>query len=322
MPSQLEQLRQYTSVVVDSGDFNSYAKFKDFVQDGTTNPSLLYAASKMGEYQHLMDNAVEYGKKKGNSLEEKVSWAIDRLSVEFGVEILKLVPGRVSTELDARLSFDTDATILRARRLAEIYREVGIDPEKRIYFKIASTWEGIQAARVLEEEGLHCNLTLIFSLAQAVACAEAKVSLVSPFVGRILDFWKKETGKTYSGKEDPGVVSVTQIYNYYKKHGYKTLILGASFRNKDEILCLSGCDCLTISPKFIQELHECDEPIQRCLSPEAAKSADLPTLKVDEKNFRWEHNKDLCASYKLAEGINLFARDTEMLEELVRAKMS
>lgn len=225
---------------------------------------------------------------------------MDKLAVTFGVEILKLVPGRVSTEIDARLSFDTAATVAKARQLAELYREVGIEPKERVYFKVASTWEGIKAAELLEKEGLRTNLTLLFSFCQAVACAEAGVALISPFVGRILDYWKKETGKEYTSEDDPGVVSVSSIYNYYKKYGYKTIVMGASFRNKGEILALTGCDYLTIAPKLLTELSASNDPVPVKLSAETAAALDIPRVHYDEKSFRWAFNEDPCAVTKLA----------------------
>lgn len=254
----------------------------------------------MPEYKALVDSAIEWAKQRSDKLEEQVIHAMDKLAVTFGVEILKMVPGRVSTEIDARLSFDTEATIAKARHLTELYREVGIDAKERVYFKVASTWEGIKAAETLEKEGLHTNLTLLFNFAQAVACAEAGVTLISPFVGRILDYWKKETGKDYTPEEDPGVLSVTSIYNYFKKYGYKTIVMGASFRSKGEILALAGCDYLTISPKLLKELSDSNETVNVKLSAEKAASLDIPRVSYDEKSFRWEFNEDPCAVTKLA----------------------
>jgi transaldolase len=254
----------------------------------------------MPDYKELVDSAIGWAKKQSDKLEAQVEHAMDKLAITFGVEILKLVPGRVSTEIDARLSFDTEATIAKARHLASLYREVGIEPKDRVYFKVASTWEGIKAAEQLEKEGLRTNLTLLFSFAQAVACAEANITLISPFVGRILDYWKKETGKEYTAEEDPGVVSVTAIYNYYKKYGYKTIVMGASFRNKGEILALTGCDYLTIAPKLLSELQASNDPVQVRLSAEKATSLDIPRVSYDEKSFRWALNEDPCAVTKLA----------------------
>jgi transaldolase len=320
--SQLEQLRKYTTVVADSGDFKSYSALKGQIQDGTTNPSLLLQAASLPDYKDLVDSSIAWAKGKSDKLEEQVTHAMDKLAVTFGVEILKLVPGRVSTEIDARLSFDTQATIEKARYLAGLYREVGIEPKDRVYFKVASTWEGIKAAETLEKEGLRTNLTLLFSFAQAVACAEAGITLISPFVGRILDFWKKETGKEYTAQDDPGVLSVTDIYNYYKKYGYKTIVMGASFRNKGEILALTGCDYLTIAPKLLTELSSSNDPVTVALSAEKAASLDIPRVSFDEKSFRWALNEDPCAVYKLAEGIRLFAKDSIKLEEVIKGKLS
>lgn len=254
----------------------------------------------MSEYKHIVDSAIEFAKSRAKTVDEQVVLAMDKLAVNFGVEILKLVPGRVSTEIDARLSFDTAATTAKARHLAELYREAGINAKERVYFKVASTWEGIKAAEVLEKEGFRTNLTLLFSFAQAVACAEANITLISPFVGRILDYWKKETGKEYESHEDPGVLSVTSIYNYYKKFGYKTIVMGASFRNKGEILELAGCDYLTISPKLLKELSESNEPVPVKLTPTKATSLDLEKVSYDEKAFRYAFNEDACAVTKLA----------------------
>jgi transaldolase len=313
-------LKEVTVVVADSGDFSAFAEIKP--QDATTNPSLILQAAPMPQYEKLMKEALDYAKAKGKTLDEQVPIAMDKLAVTFGKEILKIIPGRVSTELDARLSYDTKACIDKAKALYKLYEEVGIDPSKRVLFKIASTWEGIKAAESLEKEGIHCNLTLLFSFAQAVACAEAGITLISPFVGRILDFWKKEKGIDYKSSEDPGVLSVTQIYNYYKKFGYKTIVMGASFRSKEEVLELAGCDFLTVSPKLLQELAHSNEPITRKLDAEKAKTLDLKQVHFDEKGFRWAHGTDPCGTSKLAEGIVKFAEDTEKLEKLIRAKLS
>lgn len=254
----------------------------------------------MPEYKSLVDSALEFAKSRAKTTDEQVLLAMDKLAVTFGVEILKLVPGRVSTEIDARLSFDTSATIAKARQLAELYKEVGIDAKARVYFKVASTWEGIKAAEILEKEGFKTNLTLLFSFAQAVACAEANITLISPFVGRILDYWKKETGKEYTAQEDPGVVSVTQIYNYYKKFGYKTIVMGASFRSKGEILELAGCDYLTIAPKLLKELSESTEAVPVKLTLKGAEESFTSKVSYDEKEFRFAFNEDPCAVNKLA----------------------
>ncbi|KAI8816257.1 uncharacterized protein EV422DRAFT_546781 [Fimicolochytrium jonesii] len=321
MSTALDYLKKYTTVVADTGDVESIAKYKP--QDATTNPSLILAATQQPQYAHLIDNAISYAKQHGGSdLDAQVSLAFDKLLVNFGVEILKHVPGRVSTEVDARLSFDTQGTIAKAKQLIALYKEAGVD-KSRVLIKIASTWEGIQAARVLEQEhDIHCNLTLLFSFAQAVACAEAGVTLISPFVGRILDWHKKATGKTYTGAEDPGVQSVTQIYNYYKKHGYKTIVMGASFRNTSEIEELTGCDFLTISPTLLAELQNSDKKLEPKLNKDNAKSLDLPKIHLDEKTFRWEHNEDAMATEKLAEGIRKFNEDGTKLTKNLRGKLS
>jgi len=252
MANSLEELKKFTTVVADTGDFQLIHKYKP--QDSTTNPSLIYAASQLAPYKHLVEEAISYGKSKGKTHQEQVELSMDKLSVNFGAEILKIIPGRVSTEIDARLSFDTDANIKRARQIIGLYKEVGIDKE-RILIKIASTWEGIQAAKELEKEGIHCNLTLLFSLVQAASCAEANITLISPFAGRITDFYKKSLGKdSFSVTEDPGIISVKNIFNYYKQHGYKTVVMGASFRTKEQIIELAGCDFLTISPQLLEEL--------------------------------------------------------------------
>ncbi|KAI3406020.1 TAL1 [Candida oxycetoniae] len=312
--SSLEQLKQFTTLTVDSGDLNALKAFHD-VTDATTNPSLILAASKNPEYAPLIDVAIEYAQDKGSSPKEKALIALDRLLIEFGKEILKIVPGRVSTEVDARLSFDKTATIKKALELIDLYKKEGIDKE-RILIKIASTWEGIQAAKELEEKhGIHCNLTLLFSFEQAVACAEAKVTLISPFVGRIMDWYKNSTGETYTSETDPGVKSVKNIYNYYKKFGYKTIVMGASFRNVGEIEALAGCDFLTISPKLLNELANSTTKITRQLSPESASQQDITKVSFinDEAGFRLGLNEDAMATEKLAEGIRNFGKDTVTL---------
>jgi transaldolase len=320
--SVLEQLKQFTTIVADTGDFESIDQYKP--QDATTNPSLILAATQKEQYARLMDQAIEYAKAKGGSDEEKVGLAMDKLLVNFGTEILKIVPGRVSTEVDARLSFDVEGTVNKAIALIKLYEENGISKD-RILIKIASTWEGIQAAHILEtKHNIHCNLTLLFGFAQAVACAEAGVTLISPFVGRILDWYKKSTGENYTGSEDPGVQSVTKIYNYYKKYGYKTIVMGASFRNTGEIEELAGCDFLTISPALLAELKKADKKIERKLSPENAQAASLEkvTFFNNEKAFRWEMNQDAMASEKLGEGIRNFAKDGIKLENTLREKLN
>ncbi|CAB4483386.1 transaldolase [Rhizophagus irregularis] len=319
MTSVLDQLKQHTTIVADSGDFETISQYKP--QDATTNPSLILAATQKPNYAHLIDSAIEYAKGKEGSIDEKVEWAMDKLLINFGVEILKIIPGRVSTEVDASLSFDKEATIEKAKRLIKLYKEVGIEKEK-ILIKIASTWEGIQAARQLEKEGIHCNLTLLFSFPQAVACAEAGVTLISPFVGRILDWYKKSTGKTFAAREDPGVSSVARIYNYYKNYGYKTIVMGASFRNTGEIEELAGCDFLTISPALLHELQNDKKEIKRKLSPESAKAFSEPKVTFDEKTFRWEFNEDAMATEKLSEGIRNFAKDAVKLKSQLKNTLS
>lgn len=307
--SQLELLREMTTIVADTGDINSIKVHKP--QDATTNPSLILAAAKNPEYKHLVDEAIDWGKSKSDEA------IMNKLFVNFGIAILKIVPGRVSTEVDARLSFDVEESIEKARTFIKLYEAEGISRE-RILIKLASTWEGILAAEVLEKEGIHCNMTLLFSFAQAVACAEAGVTLISPFVGRILDWYKKNENKeSYPPAEDPGVISVTQIYNYYKKFGYKTQVMGASFRNVDEIRELAGCDLLTIAPSLMSELSASSAPLPRKLSPETAKNSKAEKITLDEKTFRWMHNEDAMATDKLAEGIRKFAADAVALKKLI-----
>ena len=308
--SQLDALKKLTKVVADTGDFESMRAFKP--QDATTNPSLILAAATKPQYAAIVDQAVAGA--------PDVETAMDRILVAFGLEILKIVPGRVSTETDARLSFDTAGSIAKGRQLIALYEKAGISRD-RILIKIASTWEGIKAAEVLEKEGIHCNLTLLFSMAQAVACAEAKVQLVSPFVGRILDWWKAATKKDYAPAEDPGVVSVTQIYNYYKKFGHQTEVMGASFRNKGEITELAGCDLLTISPVLLGELAASTEPLVKKLDAAAAQALPLKQVHLDEKTFRYELNEDAMATEKTAQGIRSFAADIVKLEQLIAAKL-
>jgi len=316
MTDQLSGLKQHSLVVADTGDFASIQKYQP--RDATTNPSLLLKAATMPEYAALVDDTLARTKKEdGGTLDA----ALDRLAVGFGLEILKIVPGRVSTEVDARLSFDKAATIAKAKRLIALYERAGIARE-RILIKIASTWEGIQAAAALRNDGIKCNLTLLFSFAQAVACAEAGVQLISPFVGRILDWHKKSTGKAeYAPSEDPGVVSVTRIYEHYKKHGYTTEVMGASFRNTGEILELAGCDLLTISPALLEDLQKAKGTVARKLSPEAAKRSVGERVHLDEARFRWQHNEDAMATEKLAEGIRAFAADTVKLEAAIGPRL-
>ncbi len=314
--NQLDQLKQHTVVVADTGDFEAMRAYKP--QDATTNPSLILAASQKAEYKPLVDKAV--ADHKGSALNgvKLADSIIDTILVNFGIEILKIVPGRVSTEVDARLSFDTASTIAKARHIIGLYEKNGIGRE-RILIKIASTWEGIKAAEVLQKEGINCNLTLLFSLAQAVACAEGGIKLISPFVGRILDWFKKSSGKDYSPAEDPGVKSVTEIFNYYKHFGHKTEVMGASFRNKGEITELCGCDLLTISPSLLGELQAASEPIIKKLDAAAAKSAKIERINCDEKSFRWMLNEDAMATEKTAEGIRNFAKDIVKLETQILA---
>ncbi|KAA8572380.1 hypothetical protein MFRU_003g03940 [Monilinia fructicola] len=322
MSSSLDQLKASgTTVVSDSGDFASIAKYKP--QDATTNPSLILAASKKAEYAKLIDNAVAYGKEQEGDLEKKTDATLDRLLVEFGKEILKVVPGKVSTEVDARFSFDTKATINKALRIIDLYKSEGID-KSRVLIKIASTWEGIQAARILQRDhGINTNLTLLFSKTQAVAAAEAGAFLISPFVGRILDWYKASTGKTYSAQEDPGVESVKAIFDYYKKFGYKTIVMGASFRNTGEITELAGCDYLTISPNLLEELINSNEPVPKKLVAENASSLDIEKLTYidDEAEFRFAFNEDVMAVEKLREGISKFAADAVTLKDILKAKL-
>lgn len=310
----LEQLKTYTKVVADTGDFESIINYKPL--DATTNPSLIFAASQQEKYQHLILDAIQYAKKSHVDKSQQLKLALDKLSVNFGIKILKIVPGRVSTEVDARLSFDTVGTIERARDLIALYEKEGISRE-RILIKIASTWEGIEAAKLLEKEGIHCNLTLLFSLVQAIACAEAQVTLISPFVGRILDWYKKEGFSFNSPSEDPGVKSVVSIYNYYKKFDYPTQIMGASFRNIQQIIELAGCDLLTISPTLLKELEQTEGILERKLDPGKAKSNDVQYITIDEKIFRWMLNEDAMATEKLAEGIRNFTKDLRKLENKI-----
>ena len=316
--NQLDQLRQFTVVVADSGDFATLKQFAP--RDATTNPSLILKAAQMPEYQRLVDQAIADNKSKGGG-DDLPHRIVDDLLVRFGLEILKIVPGRVSTETDANLSFDTAALVAKAHQFIELYQKNGIGRE-RILIKIASTWEGIRAAEILEREGIHCNLTLLFSFAQAVACAEAKVQLISPFVGRIMDWYKAKEKKDFAPAEDPGVLSVKEIYSYYKKFGYHTQVMGASFRNVGEIQELAGCDLLTISPNLLADLQKSTEPLTRKLSPELAKDSKLEKLPLNEKKFRWLFNENAMATEKTAEGIRLFNADAMKLEQFIAAKLS
>jgi transaldolase len=323
MANLLEQLSKLSVVVADTGDFNSIQKFKP--RDATTNPSLITAAAQMDEYKPVVDEALRWSRDHagpGATPNDVVTVAIDRLAVEFGLRILKIIPGRVSTEVDARLSFDTQATIDKARALIAQYAKAGIGKE-RVLIKIATTWEGIRAAEVLEKEGIHCNLTLLFGLHQAVACAEAGVTLISPFVGRILDWYKKATGRdSYPPAEDPGVVSVTTIYNYYKKYGYKTEVMGASFRNIDEITELAGCDLLTIAPALLAELQKTERDLPRKLDPARAREASLEKFHVDKATFDRMHAENKMASEKLAEGIEGFSKAIVSLEKMLLDRLA
>jgi len=309
----LEQLKTYTKVVADTGDFDSMMAYKPV--DATTNPSLIYAASMDKKYSPLIDDAIQYAKGVSNDKNVQLKHAMDKLAVNFGLKILEIVPGRVSTEVDARLSFDTEASITKAHELIQLYEANGISRE-RILIKVASTWEGINAAEMLENEGIHCNLTLLFSFAQAVRCAEANVTLISPFVGRILDWYKKDRGVSdIPAAVDPGVKSVKEIYSYYKKFGYNTIVMGASFRNVGEIIELVGCDALTISPSLLKELENTDGVLEKKLDAAKSKLLDINPVKMDEKIFRWMMNEDAMATEKLAEGIRKFTEDLIKLEK-------
>lgn len=316
MSSALDQLKKFTTVVADTGDFESIREFEP--QDATTNPTLIYKAVQHPEYKPLLEKAVAENKNSslsGPALHRKI---IDDILIDFGSEILKIVPGRVSTEVDARLSFDVEATVEKARYLIGLYKKAGIDRE-RILIKIASTLEGAQAARICQQEGINCNLTLLFSLPQAIACAEAGVRLISPFVGRIYDYYKATTGKEYSGTDDPGVQSVRSVYTYYKKFGYQTQVMGASFRNIGQITELAGCDLLTISPDLLDLLKKSNETVERKLDPAEAASASIQKIELDEKTFRWLLNEDAMATDKLADGIRKFAADIVKLEGIIAA---
>jgi transaldolase len=317
--NRLDQLKQFTTVVADTGDFESIRQFSP--QDATTNPSLIYKAVTLPEYAPLLDEAVAGKKNNTAPREELIRDIIDDLLTIFGEKILQIVPGRVSTEVDARLSFDTPATIEKARKLIGLYAQRGVAKE-RVLIKIASTWEGIRAAEALHRDGINCNLTLLFSLPQAIACAEAKVRLISPFVGRIYDWYKAKTGQEYTGAEDPGVQSVRTIYNYYKKFGYDTQVMGASFRNTSQIVELAGCDLLTISPELLAELQASDAAVTRHLSPGEAEQSAIEKVSMDEKTFRWMLNEDAMATEKLAEGIRKFTEDIIKLEKIIAAKLS
>lgn len=315
MANKLDQLKQMTTIVSDTGEIHEIKQYHP--TDATTNPSLIFHASGMPDYHALVVDAVNYGKKKGANRSQQIEAALDKVFVNFGLEILKIVPGRVSTEVDARLSFDIHKSIEKARHLIALYEEAGMS-RQRILIKLASTWEGIKAAEILEKEGIHCNMTLLFSLPQAIGCAQSKATLISPFVGRILDWYKKHDNKdSYPPTEDPGVISVTEIYNYYKKFGITTQIMGASFRNVDEILELAGCDLLTIAPKLLEELKKGEGAVPRKLDPEKAKKGEIQKIDLDEALFRFLLNENAMATEKLAEGIRTFSKDIIRLEALL-----
>jgi transaldolase len=318
--SQLDSLKKHTTVVSDAGDFGTIAQYKP--QDATTNPSLLFKAAQQPEYRPLVEEALRYAAKQNGDRATRVEAFMDELFVSFGREILKIIPGRISTEVDARLSFDTLGTIEKAKRLIRLYEQAGVERE-RILIKVGSTWEGIRAAEELEKQRIHCNLTLLFSFAQAVACAEAKVTLISPFVGRIYDWYKKAKGVSdIPRQEDPGVASVAKIYEYYKKYGYSTQVMGASFRKVEQILDLAGCDLLTISPELLGKLQQAEGDVPRKLSPESAQLSDQPHLHLDEKTYRWLHNEDAMAVEKLSEGIRIFNADARKLEKYAETELA
>lgn len=315
----LERLKQYTTVVADTGDFESMVKYKP--QDATTNPSLILQAAQHEKYKGLIEDAVQYGRLQGKNEAQKLKFCLEKLSVNFGLQILQIVPGRVSTEVDARLSFRIYDSLAYAHDLIRLYEKAGVGRE-RVLIKIAATWEGIKTAEILEKEGIHTNLTLLFSKTQAIACAQAGVKLISPFVGRILDWHKKARGVDHiPAHEDPGVLSVTKIYNYYKKFGYQTEIMGASFRNKEEILELAGCDLLTISPALLQELEQSNIALVPRLTPEVAAAQNIHRIEYDEMSFRWQMNENKMASEKLSEGIRNFSNDLIKLERLVKGML-
>jgi len=315
MPDKLSQLKQMTVVVADTGDIDTIKQYAP--EDATTNPSLLLKASAMPAYQPLEKEAVTWAKQQGGDADRRLENTIDRLAVNFGREILKIIPGRVSTEVDARLSFDTERTLERVRRLISLYEAAGVS-KSRVLIKIAATWEGIRAAGILEKEGIHCNITLLFGFCQAVASAEAGAFLISPFVGRILDWYRQKEGRDYPPPSDPGVLSVKRIYRYYKKFGYATIVMGASFRNTGEIEQLAGCDRLTIGPGFLEALKNDFGILERQLSPEMDPPEEMVKLSLDEKSFRWLLNEDAMATEKLAEGIRLFSQDLVRLESFVK----
>lgn len=316
MSNKLEQLRKLTTVVADTGEIEAIKKYQP--EDATTNPSLILKAAQIAEYAPLIDDAIAFAKKQSDDKAQQVKDACDVLAVNIGKEILKSIPGRISTEVDARLSYNTEATVEKARQLIKLYDDAGISKD-RILIKIASTWEGIRAAEILEKEGINCNLTLLFSFAQARACAEAGVFLISPFVGRIMDWYKAKEGRSFEASEDPGVLSVTKIYQYYKEYGYNTVVMGASFRNTGEILELAGCDRLTISPQLLQELADAEgEVVEKLKDTGSTKAAPAA---MTQSEFLWEHNQDPMAVEKLADGIRNFAVDQGKLEAMIEAKL-
>ena len=319
MVSQLDSLKKFSSVVADTGDIDSIQKFNP--DDCTTNPSLIFKAVQSNKYKKLVDEVISNSKsRKFSQIEEQVNYIADQLTIAFGIELTKIVPGYVSTEVDSDLSFNTEATVEKAKQIINSYEQSGV-PKNRILIKIAGTWEGIQAVKKLEAEGISCNCTLIFSLTQAIACAEAGAFLISPFVGRILDWFKSNTQKDYDSSNDPGVESVEKIFNYFKKFNYNTIVMAASFRNKDEIINLAGCDKLTISPTLLEELSQNDDDIKLKLSKENSSSLDIERINVNESSFRWHLNENQMASFKLAEGIRLFNKDLLKLKELIRGQL-
>ncbi len=317
MSTKLDQLRALTTVVADTGDIEAISKYQP--EDATTNPSLILKAAEIAEYAPLIDDAIAYAKSKTDVKAEQIEEACDKLAVNIGKEILNVVPGRISTEVDACLSYNTEASLAKARKLVKMYNDAGITND-RILIKLASTWEGIRAAEILEKEGINCNLTLLFSFAQARACAEAGVFLISPFVGRIMDWYKAKEGRSFEAQEDPGVISVAGIYNYYKEHGYNTVVMGASFRNIGEILELAGCDRLTISPQLLQELSESEGEVVQKLTAEGVTVQERPAA-MTHAEFLWDHNQDPMAIDKLAEGIRNFAIDQAKLETMIKARL-
>lgn len=317
--SALDELKRHTVVVADTGEIEAIAEHKP--QDATTNPSLLYKAAQLPEYQQIVDEAISFGQARATGEQELLDAIIDKLAVAFGCRILELIPGRVSTEVDARLSFDREGTVRKAHELIELYSEAGVSSD-RILIKIASTWEGICAAEELEKQGIHCNLTLLFGFGQAIACAEAGVTLISPFVGRIYDWYKTKAGVEHIPiAEDPGVASVTKIFNYYKNHGYQTEVMGASFRTAEQVTALAGCDLLTIAPKLLSELGQDSSSVPKTLDAEEAKSLSIEKIPMNEQQFRWMLNEDAMATEKLAEGIRGFAADLDKLRSYLAQRM-